>query len=265
MHIKIVSDLHLEAPAAYDVFEIDPDGPTHLALLGDIGNVNHGGLFDFLKHQLRQFRVVFFLLGNHEPYHSDWSKAVSKLVEFEGEVNELRSKDGSAGTFVFLNRARHDISSNTTVLGCTLLSKVLPQQQDFVSFGMNDFYYIDDWTVERHCEAHNQDVAWLNGQVAEISSADPYRKIVVFTHHSPTFDSRSRNPAHRNSKISSGFSADLTGEECWRSPSVKFWAFGHTHFNCDFELDGKRLYTNQRGYYFAQAARFDEKGIVEFG
>jgi len=28
------------------------------------------------------------------------------------------------------------------------------------------------------------------------------------------------------------------------------WAFGHTHFNCDF-LDevGKRVVTNQKGYY----------------
>lgn len=35
---QILSDLHLESPAAYDIFEI-PTKTTHLALLGDIGNV----------------------------------------------------------------------------------------------------------------------------------------------------------------------------------------------------------------------------------
>lgn len=38
MAVQIVSDLHLELPKAYDVFEIAPKAP-YLALLGDIGNV----------------------------------------------------------------------------------------------------------------------------------------------------------------------------------------------------------------------------------
>jgi len=38
MAVQIVSDLHLETPKAYDIFEIEPKAPV-LALLGDIGNI----------------------------------------------------------------------------------------------------------------------------------------------------------------------------------------------------------------------------------
>lgn len=38
MAVQILSDLHLESPKGYDIFEMAPNAP-YLALLGDIGNV----------------------------------------------------------------------------------------------------------------------------------------------------------------------------------------------------------------------------------
>lgn len=67
--IQIVSDLHLEIPSAYDVFQIPPEAP-YLAFLGDIGLVNDDGFLSFIEAQLRKFEIVFLLLGNHEPWHS---------------------------------------------------------------------------------------------------------------------------------------------------------------------------------------------------
>jgi hypothetical protein len=69
--IQIVSDLHLENPSAYDFFDIIPEAP-YLALLGDIGLFKHDGFFSFIEAQLRKFKIVFLLLGNHEPWHSTW-------------------------------------------------------------------------------------------------------------------------------------------------------------------------------------------------
>jgi hypothetical protein len=71
---------------------------------------------------------------------------------------------------------------------------------------------------------------------------------------------------HAGSKLSSGFASDLSREECWKSENVKAWAFGHTHWNCDFldeQGNGKMVLTDQRGYYFAQAAGFDGGKLVE--
>ena len=55
-------DLHLEAPKAYDVFEIVPKAP-YLALLGDVGNIvsHKDDCLAFLTVQLNQFRDVLFV------------------------------------------------------------------------------------------------------------------------------------------------------------------------------------------------------------
>jgi hypothetical protein len=63
------------------------------------------------------------------------------------------------------------------------------------------------------------------------------------------------------------------------NPRVKMWAFGHTHFNCDFEdkLDGetgtetsagtrtKRVVANQKGYYLLPEPDFNVGKLFEVG
>ncbi|KAJ5361752.1 hypothetical protein N7541_002596 [Penicillium brevicompactum] len=269
MEIQILSDLHLETPTSYGLFEITPKAP-HLALLGDIGIVKDTGFFPFIETQLSKFSVVYFLLGNHEPYHSTWVETKQEIHQFSTSVNQRRVTLGQNeqikyGSFVFLDQTRYDASSNVTVLGCTLFSQVDETHKEHVSFGLNDFYHINDWTVEEHTAAHQSDLAWLNAQVSQIATEEPHRKIVVFTHHSPvTQDARAVDPRHANSRISSGFATDLSSQECWKSPLVRLWAFGHTHFNVNYVEDaGKMVVSNQRGYYSSQAKGFDGDLVVK--
>jgi hypothetical protein len=169
------------------------------------------------------------------------------------------------GSFVFLDQTRYDLSPEVTVLGCTLFSRVSEAHKERVSYGLNDFYHIKDWTVDDHTAAHEADLGWLNGQVSHITASEPHRKIVVFTHHSPvTQDRRALDPRHVNSSLSSGFASDLSGQEVWKSPLVKLWAFGHTHFNVSYIEEGteKMVLSNQRGYYFSQAQGFDGRLVV---
>ena len=76
------------------------------------------------------------------------------------------------------------------------------------------------------------------------------------------------DPRHAESAITSAFSTELSGEACFRSGKVKVWAFGHTHYTCDFAMEREdgagplRLVTNQRGYYFAQAKGFDVDKVL---
>ncbi|TVY47066.1 Uncharacterized protein LOCC1_G002982 [Lachnellula occidentalis] len=263
--IQILSDLHLEAPQSYDVFEIAPKAP-YLALIGDIGCVKDTEYFSFISKQLSNFKIVFLLLGNHEPYHSDWATVKQSIQTFSQEMSEKKKKhaDNNLGSFIFLDQTRYDLSPSLTILGCTLFSNILPSQTDHVSFGLNDFYQIDSWTVDQHNAAHASDLTWLNAQVRAIGTSEAERKIIILTHHSPITSEQAVDPAHAQSKISSGFASDLSGEECWGSANVKAWAFGHTHFNCDFVgKGGMRVVTNQRGYYFSQAVGFDGEMCVE--
>ncbi|KAK2756386.1 hypothetical protein FQN54_005278 [Arachnomyces sp. PD_36] len=265
--IQILSDLHLEVPSAYDAFPVEPKAP-YLALLGDIGNTKDDGLFDFIKEQLSKFKIVFFLFGNHEPYHSDWTTATARVQSFAQQILQEKEKDTtntSLGEFIFLNQTRHDLSDTITILGCPLYSNIPPERSMDLTCGLNDFYQISNWTTEAHTASHLSDLRWLNEQVSKISTTEPSRSIVILTHHSPHQGVKAADPAHAGSKLTSGFSTDLSGEECFRNSAVKVWVFGHTHFNCDFvdEGVGARFFTNQRGYYFAQAGGFDVGKCVE--
>ncbi|KAK1996225.1 calcineurin-like phosphoesterase [Colletotrichum falcatum] len=265
MALQIVSDLHLEAPKAYDMFDIVPRAPC-LALLGDIGNVaaHKTDILAFLIRQLKSFRTVLFVPGNHEAYHSSWPETLKILRNFEQEARE----DDSVGDFILLDRKAYRMpDSNVVVLGCSLFSSIPPQSADSVSMGLNDFFQINDWEVGAHNEAHTRDLAWLNAQVTELDRSNV--DIIIFSHWSPSTDGRAIDPRHAQSPITSGFATDLSGEVCFNSSNVKIWAFGHTHYNCDFivEREGRsgplRLVTNQRGYYFAQATGYDGGKVIE--
>lgn len=268
--IQILSDLHLEVSKTYDLFEIVPKAP-YLALLGDIGVVEQHKteLLAFLTKQLRgQFSTVFFVPGNHEAYHSSWANTIDILRGFEGEVR----RDASLGEFVLLDRAAYYVpNTNVVILGCSLFSMVPPEHEMDVGLGLNDFYRTKGWDVAAHNQAHRRDLAWLNAQVSELEGqCEGRKKIVILSHWSPSgSDHRGSEPRHLGSKITSGFSTDLSTEACFTSEMVKIWAFGHTHYNCDFVVEREkgagplRLLTNQRGYAFAQAENYDGEKTVD--
>ena len=114
-----------------------------------------------------------------------------------------------------------------------------------------------------HNEMHKRDLAWLNTQVASLENTDV--RIAIFSHWSPARDARATDPRHVGSSISAAFSTDLSKEKCFESGNIKLWAFGHTHYNCDFLVDREdaapsgplRIMANQRGYYFSQSDGFD--------
>ncbi|KAF2435007.1 hypothetical protein EJ08DRAFT_668033 [Tothia fuscella] len=237
---QIVSDLHLETPLlrpSYSKYTQEIEA-RHLCLLGDIGLVKDDGLFHFLETLLKKTPnlIILYVLGNHESYQMTLAAGKQKLRDFEEKIT--KEYPGSP-RFVFLDRKRCDINNRVSVLGCTLWSRILPEQMQRVSTALTDFNErngIREWTPSDHLEEHRKDLAWLNDQVQRIEKEEPERQIVIFTHHSPTVDSRANNPRHVGSPFSSGF--------------VKLWAVGHTHFSCDYreEGSGKLVVANQKGY-----------------
>lgn len=96
---------------------------------------------------------------------------------------------------------------------------------------------------------------------------------MIFSHHSPSTDPRSRDPRHEGSEVSSGFATDLSGfatdlsgEECWKASNVVAWAFGHTHYNCGFKDEGgKTIMANQKGYYMYPKKTFNAGRVFTVG
>lgn len=265
MAVQILSDLHLEGPKAYDTFEVVPKAP-YIALLGDVGNIesHKDDCLAFLTRQLKQFRAVLFVPGNHEAYSSNWTSTLNILRAFEADVR----KDQSLAEFVLLDRAAFLLpDTNVIILGCSLFSFVPFESEMAVSANLNDFFEISDWDVEMHNAAHKRDLAWLNTQVAGLEQ--PNVKIMIFSHWSPSLDVRVSDPRHARSPIKSAFQTELSDDACFKSDTVKVWAFGHTHYNCDVTVErgggagNLRLLANQRGYYHAQAEGYDGEKTVE--
>lgn len=264
IQFQVLSDLHLEAPPAYDVYDINPRAP-YLALLGDVGYVKDEGFFFFIRKQLTVFRFVFLVLGNHEPYNSKWNETKSNVWRFKSDTDHSFRNGKLFGELIILDKVRYDISSTVTILGCTLFSRVTDDQIERVNFGMNDFYHIENWSIGAHQETHRVDLDWLNNEVESIARMEPHRKVIVFTHYCPSTQEKVVDPKHASSKLSSGFMTNLSSEVCWKSEVVKLWAFGHTHYNCDFQdpTTGKRVFSNQRGYYFSQSTGFDGEKVIQ--
>ncbi|KAK6333261.1 hypothetical protein TWF718_011081 [Orbilia javanica] len=261
VQIQIVSDLHLEASFEYDIYQLDPTAP-YLALLGDIGNTQDSALFRFLERILKQYEIVFYVAGNHEPYHSSWNSTHALLTAFGQMVNNKLAGAGS-GRFIYLNQRRFDLTNDVTILGCVLFSAIDPNQSSNVSATLNDFYHTEDWSVANHCAAHQSDLAWLKTQVLRIGSLEPHRKIVILTHYCPTF--AAQNPIYRDSNFISAYVTEVSREDFYRLEQVKVWAFGHTHFNFDGVEGGtgKRLVSNQRGSFSSQAGGFDPGKVID--
>lgn len=169
------------------------------------------------------------------------------------------------------------------ILGCTLWSQLNPDDLDILSWGMTDFKQIEEMTPEAYDDLHIQDARWLEGELQRLSSGD--QKVVVFTHHAPVVDGSSdpKFSGPGNPTIS-GFVTDLTvpatgltdvrGQPRERGallvPPVSIWAFGHTHWCCDFTLKVNehdvRMVSNQRGYKQGaenRARKFDKEFILE--
>lgn len=277
--LQIMSDLHLETPRflpMYATFTVEP-AARRLALLGDIGNLQDERLFDFLERTLQRFELVFYVLGNHEPYAngdapesntSTWEEACDRMSGFEKRIESQRQQNDppTTGRFVFMDQRRFDVDDKTSILGCTLFSHITKEQESTTSFFVSDFSNISQWTTQSHNTAHARDLAWLNDQVSHISAHEPHRQIIILTHHSPTLQPEANSPDHLEDpkEIQSAFVTDLSGEVCWMSSMVKVWAFGHTHWNCDFvdRPTGKRVVTNQRGYGREDIFDFDSHKVI---
>ncbi|KAF9467549.1 Ser/Thr protein phosphatase superfamily protein [Collybia nuda] len=238
VRVQFLSDLHLEIerdPALLYSYDSKPSAPT-LALLGDIGWTRNDRLFEWLKSQLTRFQRVLYVLGNHEPYGSTLAQSCTKIEAFA-----LHNPGSSVGEFIFLKRKRYDLTPTVTVLGCMPVL-ITSQHTTYMSL-------------------HQEDVDWLAASIRDIRVNEAERRVVVLSHHALTIKGIG-DPKYIGGPTNSAFATELTGQLWWGPPMI-VWAFGHTHWNCDFERNGVRVVSNQRGYGDGGTG-FSESKVLEF-
>jgi len=243
--IQIVSDLHLDFvkhPIKNWREIITPSAPC-LAILGDTCELTNMSLFQyFLEAISPHWEHILILNGNHEFYgykpRQNKEKLEAKQKKVISKFNNVHLLENS---YIDLEGVR--------VVGTTLWTHVPANAVADVEWYINDYRSI--YTGKRMIDAkitnswHETAVRYLNTVIDE--SPLP---VVVLTHHAPLMHGTS-DPKYEQSKDSDtrlanhGFATNL---ESLMKENVKLWAFGHTHWCCDFTHRDTRIYSNARGY-----------------
>ncbi|KAH0545337.1 hypothetical protein FGG08_000636 [Glutinoglossum americanum] len=242
-----MSDLHLEAERCYSDFDIPRSAP-YLILAGDVGRLlDYDDYLGFLRRHCTRFEHVYLVLGNHEFYGQSREEGLKAAASLEAEP-DLHSK------LTVMNRTRVDINSKVTLLGCTLQSNIPSESRSAVEYRVKDFRYISGWTIDHHNAEHALDANWLKTEVQTAHHEDPHRRIVIVTHHAPSFRNTCEPPQEKN-PWSSAFCTNILESETdtWLGLGcVRYWIFGHTHWCTEFRKGDMTIVSNQRGYVLSQ-------------
>ena len=252
--LQIVSDLHLEYRKTLP--DIVPSAP-YLALCGDIGHPKKPLFRQLLNELSPKFKQIFLIAGNHEYYN--------KKLSYD-KINTIMSRIAMSYPNVsFLNNMSTDVG-NYRILGTTLWTKIPDELADYVTKQMNDYrsimYY--DKTTHSHKPItvghtnkwNNENVVWLKHELAQAKLDD--KKVIVLSHHAPIANNTIA-PKFEHDRLNVAYVNNLN--ELLTEPIV-LWAYGHTHYATNFDVNGVKIVSNPLGYP-AQTCGFNTSLVID--
>jgi len=250
MKLQYASDLHLEFPENKNFLKVKPIKPVGeiLVLAGDIVPFRligeHSDFFDYLS---ANFKMTYWIPGNHEYYHSD-------INERSGYLNE-KIRDN-----VFLVNNTSTVTGNVNLVFSTLWTRISPRYQLEIMLGYSDFHTIKDkgvlLNISQYNILHDQCYNFLREQLTCVKSG----KLIVVTHHMPTFLNYPEE--FKGSAFNEAFAVELS--DLIENTGPDYWIFGHEHVKRhDFEIGKTRLTANQLGYViYNEQKGFDEGKVI---
>ena len=264
MKFSLASDVHL----VFGHLDLtNEEGSDVLVLAGDIFVANEfktetkkSNMYRrFIEDVTGRYGHVVYIMGNHEHYHGDFAKTADVLRNEFKYFNNLK----------FLDNTFADIC-DVRFIGGTLwtdLNKGDPLTIEHIKRSMNDYQLVENsnnpvsyrvpyetgvsfktrsskFNPIDGAEEHKKCLATIS-EVMDAYQDD--KKIVVVTHHLPTFESvphEYRREYHGNGAYVSDLSNFILDR-----PRIKYWIHGHTHDPCDYMVgDNTRVICNPRGY-----------------
>lgn len=246
---QLYSDIHIEFSKTFPKIKPNCD---YLILAGDIGKINTENFQMFFDYCSQNWKKVFYILGNHEYYHS--SKTYDKL---NGLYKEFFKQYTNV---ILLDNSIYEIDDELIIIGSTLWSMVshTPYLNDFNKIYM----YNEDRTrkigitMERFQELHKESKKYILEQV----NNNKNKKIIIITHFPPSKVNTS-HPKYNNQEeyLKNYYASDFI-EEIPEDNNILLWCYGHTHYSNDMKHEsGIRLLSNQVGY-IKEGVTFNETG-----
>jgi hypothetical protein len=262
MNIQYCSDLHLEFSG------VTLPGGEVLVLAGDVaearGVIRHKKAWEeltaeqqsdpkyielyrcwtFFLFETAKYDRVFYVGGNHEAYHGRFDLFHDELRSvLPANITLMENDAVEYGGVVFLGATLWTNANNNDQL--TLYT---------LKYGMNDYKVIKTHnksadiyhklTPETTVATHVKTLNWLRQTLPQYAG----RKVVVITHHAPSFMSISeqyRGPGDHH--MNGGYASDLS-EFILDHPQIKVWWHGHVHSRHDYMIGTSRVLANPRGY-----------------
>jgi predicted phosphohydrolase len=235
MTIQYCSDLHLERPENHAWWKKRPIVPAAdtLILAGDILPFAEMDQFpDFFNYLSDNFKATYWLPGNHEYYSSD-------ILHRSGSFREaIRSN-------VLLLNNQVELIEDITIIFSTLWSHISPAAEWDIARYVTDFRSItrdgERFRPLHSNRLHRECLQFIETVVAAATTS----KIVVATHHIPTF---LHYPAkYKSSPVNEAFATELY--DYIEQSGINAWIYGHHHCNSpEFVIGKTRMLTNQLGY-----------------
>lgn len=246
MKIQVISDLHLEHGAPFKF--IKAEGADVLVLAGDIDSFDLA--LPFIK-ECASILPTIMILGNHEPM----GHSIEETVDFWESVN--------IDNFHFLNNKTVEING-VHFIGSTLWSDLSadPINSFSITKTVADFKmiwdkdHINNVSISDLQREHDVAKSFIINELHK-----GYDKIVVVTHHLPTYQSIS--PKYINSSMNAAFVTNMDHIISSYSYDIDLWIHGHTHDCFDYMITPQtRVVCNPRGYPHEQNG-FEPLKVVE--
>lgn len=260
MKITVVSDLHMEFSP---ITLTNSQNADVLILSGDIlmSEIIHDYQIDstdtvhnnsrhlkalqfrqFLQECSDQFKNVIYIAGNHEFYQGKFHAGLDYLKEECSRYPNIHFLENSSITI-----------NDVLFIGATLWTdahKGDPLTKYHLPYMMNDYKLIKNdhkgfrrLQIEDTIERHHKSMDYIEMMV---ENAPSDKKIVISTHHSPSYLSIA-DKYKDNYEMNGGYHSDLS-KFIIDNPSIVLWTHGHTHEVLDYKLGETRIVCNPRGY-----------------
>ena len=269
---SVISDLHLEFG------DLELPGGDVLILSGDVcesrtlrkyrydpNNImdGHGTpkrldrAQRFFIEECAKYRKVFYVMGNHEHYHSKFYKTYHELVaEVPDNVQVLERECVTLDGVLFLGATMWTDCNKGDPLTLHALKDMMMDYKAITY--RDDVHHVYRKLDPRDTvQEHRKTLDYFKQILSENRQSGRNLPVVVMTHHSPSF--LSTHPRYQNETLmNGGYSSDLS-EFILDHPEIKVWTHGHMHDPFDYKIGDTRVICNPRGYrgYETQANTFD--------
>lgn len=234
---QLYSDIHLEF---YKDYPRIPQLKKYLILAGDIGKINSTCFQSFLDYCNSTWEKTFYVLGNHEYYHS--RKTYDKLNQEYKELFETYNN-------IELLDRKKILFQGWEILGCTLWSHYSDDLQDNILSCLDKIKKKDkkqnrNITIDKkdYNMFHLQDKEWLQ------DNYNPEKKSIIITHYPTRIKGVSHTMYNKQTIKEKQLFANNINFIPNKDVSLICIA-GHTHFSYDFTTQKNiRYISNQFGY-----------------